>query len=624
MSKFLHPLLFVVSFIPCCVFASIQIIESHGFALHGDLKYPNNFSHFDYVNPDAPKGGTLRLMGFGSFDSLNPYILKGTSPFNSPGMFMYGFSELNETLLVGTGSYSPSGDEPQSAYGLLAKTIRYPIDYAWVEFDLRSEAHFHDQHTIDAQDVIFSYNTLTKLGHPRFQQSLSGVKEVMAIDSDTVRVEFKEKGLPANILRIGELPVLPEHYWANKDFERSSETAPLLSGPYKISNVKIGQSIELKRVINPWFSQVGREVLNVYRGLYNFDKVVIDFYRDQSVAFEGFKSDSFDMFYDYTAKNWAKGYNFPALNEGRVIKSEIKHNIPSTTQAFFFNTRREIFSNPDVRKAISLMFDYEWTNKALFNGAYKRNTSYYPNSDFQSVGLPSKEELKLLAPYKHLLPAELFVKPFTQAKTKGDGNVRELQREAMKILKAAGWTLKSGTLINNETGKPFSFEILIRQAGIQRLILPYIKNLKRLGIVATPRLIDTAQYKVRLDQFDYDMTTVSLSQGHAPSYEQKDYFHSDTVSIQGSQNYAGVNDQVVDHLLSHVISAKTRESLVTAMNALDRVLLWRHYSVPNWHLDYHRLAYWDRFERPIQQPPYKLGINAWWSKRSDKGKNNEQ
>ncbi len=592
--------------------AQEKIIESHGFALHGDLKYPKNFSHFDYVEPQAPKGGTLRLMGFGSFDSLNPYILKGTSPFNSPGMFMYGATELNETLLVGTGNYSPSGDEPQSAYGLLAETIRYPSNYAWAEFKLRKAAHFHDGHPIDVNDVIYSYKTLTTIGHPRFKQSLRGVKSLKALNSQVIRVQFQEKNQAANILRFGEMPVLPEHYWQNKDFEKSAQTPPLLSGPYKVGNVKLGQSIELQRVNDPWFTKLESGTLNIYQGRYNFDRVMIDFYRDQSVAFEGFKSDSFDLFYDYTAKNWAKAYDFPALNEGRVTKAEIKHNIPSTTQAFFFNTRRKIFSDPKVRKALSLMFDFEWTNKALFNNAYKRNLSYYPNSDFSTSGLPSEAELALLTPHKKNLPEALFTQAFSLPVTQGDGNIRKVQRQALSLLKAAGWILKHGKLVNAASGKPFTFEILIRQAGIQRVILPYVKNLKKLGIIAQPRLIDTAQYKVRLDQFDYDMTTVSLSQGQAPSYEQRDYFHSDTVDIQGSQNYAGINDTVIDELLTHVLSAGSREQLIVAMRALDRVLLWRHYSVPNWHLNYHRLAYWDRFGKPDIQAQFKLGIENWW------------
>ena len=590
-----------------------SIIETHGFALYGDLKYPAGFEHFDFVNPQAPKGGTLRLMGFGAYDSLNPYTLKGISPINTPGQFMFGFSELNETLLIGTGDYSPSADETQSAYGLLAQRIRYPANIAWVEFDLRENSFFHDGHAIDAQDVVFSYQTLLKKGHPRFQQMLLGVAKVAAIAPQTVRFTFKEAEQRANILRAGELPVLPEHFWQDKDFERSSEIPPLLSGPYDIADFKIGQQLTLKRRSEFW----GKD-LNVYRGRYNFDTVVIDYYRDQTVAFEAFKAGRFDLFYDYTAKNWAMAYDFPAVKAGKVVKEEIQHKIPSPTQAFFFNTRREIFQDVRVRQALSLLFDFEWTNKSLFNDAYSRNLSYFPNSDFQASGLPSKAELALLAPFKAKLPEALFTQAFALPETRGDGNIRPQMKTASELLKAAGWQLEGNTLKHKDSGKAFEFEVLIRQAGIQRVILPFIKNLERLGIKATPRLIDTAQYKVRLDQFDFDMTTVSLSQGHAPSYEQRDYYHSSTSQIEGSQNYAGIRNEVVDHLIEQVLKATTKAQLVTAMQALDRVLLWSYYSIPNWHLNYHRLASWQRFERPEAQTPgdnlspYKLGVENWW------------
>jgi microcin C transport system substrate-binding protein len=606
--------------------AAQGITSSHGFALYGDLKYPADFSHFDYVNPNAPKGGDLHLMGFGSYDSLNPYTLKGVSPFNTPGQFMYGFTELNETLLVGTGEYSPSGDEPQSAYGLIAQSLTYPLDTKWVRFSINPAAKFHDGHAIDAQDVAFSYNILTTQGHPRFQQTLLGVQAVTVIDKHTVQIDFKEANQPANILRIGEMPVLPEHFWRGKDFEKSTQISPLLSGPYRIKDYKIGHSIHLQREPNAWTQNLSHtsesiitrgqadnsKTLNVYTGRYNFDDIYIDYYRDQAVAFEGFKSGNFDLFYDYTAKNWAMAYDFPALKNGEVLKEEIEHNIPSTTQAFFFNTRRSFFKDARVRQALSLLFDYEWTNKALFNGAYRRNTSYFPNSDFASSGLPQGEELALLSRFKTQLPPSLFSKPFTQAITKGDGNIRPQIKTAFALLAGAGWVMKDNVLSNSQTGEIFEFEILIRQAGIQRVLLPFIKNLERIGIKASARLIDTAQYKVRLDQFDFDMTTASLAQGHAPSYEQRDYFHSSSQAIEGSQNYAGINDPVVDELIAMVLASTSREQLVPAMKALDRVLLWQHYTIPNWHLDYHRLAHWDKFGRPQNPTPYKLGIENWW------------
>lgn len=587
-------------------YANSNTQDQHGFALYGDLKYPENFTHFSFANPDAPKGGKLRLMGFGTFDSLNPYTLKGISPFNTPGQFMYGFSELNETLLIGTGNYSPSGDESQSAYGLIAESISYPEDISWAEFKIRPNAAFHDNHKIDAHDVVYSYETLIKKGHPRFQQQLINVEKVAAINRHTVRVTFKEPNQRASILRIGELPVLPEHFWRDKDFERSSEIKPLLSGPYSIGHYEIGKTITLTREPEFWGKQ-----LNVYQGRYNFDSVRIDYYRDMSIGFEAFKADEFDMFYDYTAKNWATAYDFPALKDGRVKKEQIPHKIPSGTQGFFFNTRRDLFADLRVRKALSLVFDFEWTNKALFNGAYKRNISYYPNSPFSARHVPSTNELNLLNQFKNTLPPELFSTPFEQPINQGNGRIRKPLKQAFALLKQAGWILKDGKLIS-ESGQPFEFEILIRQAGIQRVILPYIKNLEKLGIKATARLLDAAQYKVRLDEFDFDMTTFVLPQGLSPNYEQRDYFHSSTRNTNGSLNLAGISHPAIDGLLEHVTKAKTSQELTRTMKALDRVLLWHHYIVPNWHLDYHRLAYWKRFGRPANQPSYKLGVENWW------------
>ena len=588
------------------------LTTKHGFALHGDLKYPPNFKHFDYVNPSAHKGGKLKLMGFGTFDSLNPYTLKGTSPFNTAGQFIYGFSELNETLLIGTGSYSPSGDEPQSAYGLLAESLTYPEDLKWVEFKIRPNAFFHDGHKIDADDVVYSFRTLIEKGHPRFQQSLFGVKSISAKTSRIVHVEFKEANQGANILRVGEMPVLPKHFWEFQEFERSAQIKPLLSGPYEVANFDIGNSITLKRKPDFWGHK-----LNVYQGRYNFNTVEVEYYRDQAIAFEAFKAGNFDLFYDYMAKNWASAYNFPAFNDGHVLKEEIHHQIPATTQGFFYNTRKNLFNDRKVRHALSLMFDFEWTNKALFNQAYTRNQSYFPNSDFAAQGLPSKEEQALLLPFKSTLPKELFEQAFTLPTTSGNGKIRKQTKQALALLKEANWEIIDGTLTHTKSNQVFKFEILVRQAGIQRILMPFIKNLERIGITATARLVDATQYKVRMDSFDFDMTTYSLSQGNAPSYEQRDYFHSSNVDVPGSQNYSGVSHPAIDAMLKHVINAKDRDELVYAMRALDRILLWNYYTIPNWHLDYHRLASWNKFARPDTQAIYKLGTENWWLKKSN-------
>lgn len=593
------------------------ITTSHGFALYGDLKYQEGFSHLEYVDPNAFKGGSVRLMGFGTFDTLNPYTLRGISPINTPGQYVYGFSEETDSLLVGTEGVSRSGDEPQSAYGLIAESISYPEDLSWCVFNIRKSARFQDGHPIDADDVLFSWQTLIKKGHPQFRQSLKAVKDVVVIDPHTVKVIFTHTNAGSDILRFGELPVLPKHYWQDKDFTKTTLSLPVISGPYKIKSVSPGKSITFERNTEYW----GKD-LAINKGRYNFDTVQFDYYRDQTIAFEAFKSGEFDTFMEYTAKNWAAAYNFPALKEQQVLKEEIKHQIPSGTQGFFFNTRKPIFSSVKVREAIALLFDFEWTNKNIFHNAYTRNTTYFPNSEFDaSVAKPDALELDLLDQYRDILPAELYQQPFspnklgsTQALSNGKknkGSIRHKQRQALKLFNEEGWNLKNGTLYHTETGQPFEFEILLRQSSIKRVIEPFIANLRKTGIKATARLVDSSQYKVRLDDFDFDMTTFVLSQSLSPSHEQREYFHSSTRDIKGSRNYAGVSHPAIDNLTETIVRAKTRQELITATKALDRVLLWNHYIVPNWHLNYHRIAYWNKFKKPDQQPPYKLGFENW-------------
>jgi len=587
-----------------------SINQSHGFALYGDLKYPLSFSHLDYVNPTAPKGGKIKLMGFGTFDTLNPYTLKGISPINSPGQYVYGFSEETDSLLIGTEGVSRSGDEPQSAYGLIAESVSYPDDISWAIFKIRSIAQFQDGHKIDADDVLFSWKTLIDKGHPEFRQKLKGIKQVEKVDNRSIKVIFKQANSGADLLRFGEMPILPEHYWQNKNFSKTTLTPPVISGPYKIESVSAGKFIIFARNKSYWAKD-----LAILKGRYNFDKVQFDYYRDQTVAFEGFKSSEFDAFIEYTAKNWAAGYNFPALLNKDVIKTEIPHRIPSGTQGLFFNTRRAQFSSVEVREAVSLLFDFEWTNRNIFHNAYTRNKSYFPNSVYDSsTTTPNKAELAYLAPYKNELPPSLFKQPFSPSQHPGSGNIRKQLKKALALFKEAGWTLNKGKLYNNKTNKPYEFEILIRQPGMKRVIEPFIENLRKAGITVTTRLVDANQYKVRLDNFDYDMTTFVLSQSLSPSHEQRIYFHSSMVNVKGSKNYAGIAHPAIDALTEQIVRAKTREELISTTKALDRILLWNHYIVPNWHLNYHRIAYWDRFEKPEEQPPYKLGFENWWIK----------
>ncbi|CAD5110349.1 extracellular solute-binding protein [Zestomonas carbonaria] len=606
----MRPLLLLLFSLVSSLDALASITERHGYAQFGELKYPATFTHFDWVNPDAPKGGTLRLMALGTFDTLNPYTFKGTSPAATANFLQYGASELNETLMAGTGQYDPSGDEPASSYGLIARSVEYSEDRSWVVFNLRPEARFHDGVPITAYDVAFSYRLLLKDGHPQYRTNLQEVKRVDILNRHRIRFVLKRAGNPLLILRLGELPVLPQHYWKNRDFKATTFVPPLGSGPYRITRVVPGRELVFERVRNWW----GKD-LPVNRGKYNFDRVEVEFYRDNDIAFEAFKANEFDIYIEHRAKNWAGGYRFPAVLSGSVIRAEITHQIPTQTQALFMNTRRAVFVDRRVREALGLMFDFEWSNRALFNDAYIRSRSYYPNSEFSATGKPEGHEWLLLSPHRKQLPPQLFTEPFTLPQTDGRGIPRETLRRALGLLREAGWTLSGQQLVNSR-GEPFRFEILLVNPSLERILRPYSANLASIGIQASLRTVDRAQYKQRLDHFDYDMVLMTLPQTLSPGLEQWQYFHSSQLQVKGSKNYAGVADPVVDQLLNKLLSAQTRDEQIAAARALDRVLLWQHYSIPNWYLNYHRLAYRNRFAF-VTTPPYTLGLRAWWLKPTE-------
>ncbi len=603
----IRPLLSLLLGLVISLPAWAAIRESHGYAQFGLLKYPASFSHFDWVNPDAPKGGTMRMMALGSFDTLNAYTLKGTSPISTANFLQYGITGLNEPLMVGTDSYDPSGDEPASSYGLIAKSIEYSDDRSWVVFNLRPEARFHDDKPITAYDVAFSYRLLLKDGHPQYRTHLQEVKRVDILNRHRIRFVFKRSGNPLLILRLGELPVLPQHYWKDREFKTTTFEPPLGSGPYRITQVNPGRSLTFERVENWW-----GEKLPVNRGKYNFDRVEVEFYRDSHVAFEAFKAGEFDFYIEQQAKNWASGYRFPAAERGEVIQANIPHQIPTQTQALFMNTRRGTFDDRKVREAIGLMFDFEWTNRALFNSAYTRAQSYYPNSEFSARGKPQGAEWLLLSPYRKQLPARLFTEPFKMPQTNGRGIPRDTLRRALTLLGEAGWK-PSGQRLLDRDGHPLRFEILLVNPRLERILQPFTENLAQIGIEAQLRTVDRAQYKQRLDQFDFDMILLTLPQTLSPGLEQWLYFHSSQGKVKGGKNYAGIDHPVVDALLDKLLAAQTRDQQVAATRALDRVLLWQHYTIPNWYISHHRLAYWNRFAF-VATPPYTLGLRTWWLK----------
>ena len=581
------------------------IYRQHGYSVFGLPRYAEDFSHLDYVNPEAPKGGTLRVMGSGTFDTLNPYTLKGTSPIATGNFYQYGISELNEPLMVGSGIYDPSGDEPFSAYGLIAESLEFPDARSWVVFNLRPEARFHDGRSITAHDVAFSYRLLREQGHPNYRAMLQDVARYDLLGPHRIRFIFKQADNPLLILRLGELPVLPEHYWRDRPFGETTFEPALNSGPYRISEVAPGRRLVFERVRNYW----GRD-LPINRGKYNVDRMEVEFYRDNNVAFEAFKAGEFDIYLEHKASNWANAYDFPAVTSGAVLKRAIQHEIPASTQGLFFNTRRAPFDRREVRQALGMLFDFEWSNRVLFHEAYRRSLSYFPNSPFSATGLPAGQEFLFLEPFRQHLPPELFLQPFTLPVTDGRGIPRETLREAVALFIRAGWKLSNGRL-QNEAGRPLVFEVLLVNPSLERILLPWRTNLARLGIELRVRTVDRAQYKARLDQFDFDMILTTLPQSLSPGHEQYTYFHSSQRNVKGSRNYAGIDNPVVAALVDELLNARTRNRQVAAARALDRVLLWEHYMIPNWYIDYHRVAH-RSYQRSPATPPYSLAIRTWW------------
>jgi len=565
----------------------------HGIAMHGEPKYGPDFTHFDYADLNAPKGGSVTFSAIGTFDSLNPHILKGVSAA--------GLDLVFQTLTTN------SLDEPFSEYGEVARTITTPDDRSWVRFELRPEARWHDGRPITADDVVFSLDILKTSGHPFYRAYYRSVEKAVKLDDHTVEFRFASgvnRELP---LIVGQLPVLPQHYWQGRKFDAVTLDPPLGSGPYRVAEVDPGRSIVYERVKDWWAKD-----LPVNRGRYNFDRVRYDYYRDANVALEAFKAGQYDIRIENVSKLWATGYDSPALRRGWIVKEEIPVERPAGMQGFVFNTRRSIFRDRRVRWALAHAFDFEWTNKVLFYGAYTRTDSYFENSELEAEGLPSPAELALLEPWRDRLPPELFTKDYEPPKTDGSGNIRSNLREALRILREAGWVVENGRLTNRETGEVMKFEILLVSPSFERVVGPFVQNLKRLGIEATYRTIDPAQYQNRVQDFDFDMIVAVWGQSISPGNEQRDYWTCEAAKTPGSRNYAGICDPVVDDLVEKIIAARTREELVVACRALDRVLLWGHYVIPHWYIPYERVAYWDKFGRPEVLPRNGLDLFTWW------------
>jgi microcin C transport system substrate-binding protein len=570
--------------------------KKHGLSAFGDLAYPANFEHFAYADPNAPKGGTFSLIGWGgvtTFNSLNNFILKGDAA--------QGLELLFDSLMV------PAADEPDAVYGLVAESAEVADDGKSVTFYLRPEAKFADGTKLTADDVVFSFDTLKSKGHPLYHQTLQDVIKAEALDPHTVRYSFTGDLVRDLPLTVATLPIFSKAYYATRSFDETTLDPPLASGPYLVDQVAQGRSIVYRRNPDYWAKD-----LPVNRGRWNFDKIRFEYFRDRTPAMEAFKAGAYDFREEFTSKVWATEYNFPAIRSGRVKTETLADETPSGTQGFFINTRREELKDPRVREALDLAFDFEWSNRNMFYGLYTRTQSFFENSAMKAEGEPSEAERTLMTGLGVPVADEALGAAYLPAKSDGSGQDRNLLQKAGKLLDEAGWTVKNGMRVNAK-GEPLKLEILMFEQAFERIAAPYVKNLKLLGIDASIRMVDAAQYQQRLKDFDFDVTTQRYVMRNTPGVELRSYFGSAAAKMSGSLNLAGIADPAVDTLVERVIAAKSRDELNTAARALDRVLRAGHYWVPHWYKASNNIAYWDKFSRPETKPRFDRGIlDTWW------------
>ncbi len=612
---------------PSAVAAKGTFSPQHALSLYGTPKYPATFQHFDYVNPDAPKGGAINLASLGGFDSLNGFILKGEAAA--------GLDYLYDTLMTG------SLDEPFTQYGLLAESVEVkelserpevpgritpsprlrrdlpgmttptaaaPVGGRTVTFTLRPEAKWQDGEPITPADVIFTFNTLRTKGHPSYRSYFADVASVAQSGPRAVTFTLKPTQNRELPMILGGLPILPAHYWAKHDFSATTLTAPLGSGPYKIQTVDAPRRITYTRDPDYW----GRN-LPVNTGRYNFDTLNFDYYRDSNVLLQAFFAGAIDLHQENVAKDWATSYQTKPVLDGRIKKEEITHHLPAGMQAFVMNLRKPVFQDRRVREALNLAFDFEWANKHVAFGAYTRTQSFFENSDLAARALPSADELKLLEPYRDQLPPEVFTSIFHTPQSDGSGDNRANLRRAKQLLEEAGYTLHNGVMVKD--GQPLEFEVLLVQDAFLRWLNPLARNLEKIGVRVNIRVIDTAQLQRRQDQFDFDMLVGTFPQSNSPGNEQRDMWMSARAETKGSRNLMGLKSPVVDMLVGKIVSANSLAELQTACRALDRVLSWGYYVIPNWYINNFRVAYWNKFGRPAVNPPYGLPIvDTWWSR----------
>jgi microcin C transport system substrate-binding protein len=565
----------------------------HGLAMHGSPIHLEQEKHLPYVNPNAPKGGTLKLGVYGSFDNLNRIAFKGSKAA--------GLGYINDTLMRRV------WDEAFTLYGLIAEFVEMPEDRSSITFYINPKAQFHDGSPITREDVLFSLNTFQTKGTPNQKKTYGKIIKTEMIGDNGIKMIFvnnEDKELP--LIVAGFLPIVPKKYYENIDVTKTFLDIPLGSGPYKIQKLEPGRQIIYTRVKDYWAKD-----LLANKGQYNFNTLIYDYYKDSNVLLEAFKVGEYDYRREYNAKRWQTNYEFDAIGRGDVILKEMKNDRPTGMNALVMNSRKDIFNNPRVRLALSYAYDHEWINKALYNNAYTRTDSYFDNSPLASSELPSKSELELLNPWKNQLPKELFTSTFASPKSDGSGIPRTNLRIAKKILEEEGWFVKNGKLVKN--GNEFSFEFLIVSPSVEKIALAFQKTLEVLGITMSVRTVDSSQYQARMLNYDFDMIKASWNVSLSPGNEQQFYWGSEVGKKDGSKNYAGVNSPVVDHLIEKLIGAKTREELTTIIHALDRVLLWGHYVIPLYHSNTDRIAYWNFLEYPDTIPLYGIVIESWWS-----------
>ncbi|MGM8381572.1 extracellular solute-binding protein [Enterobacter hormaechei] len=566
------------------------IKESTAFAVIGEPKYAVNFNHYDYVNPAAPKGGNVTLSATGTFDNFNRFALRGVAAARTESLY--------DTLFV------TSDDEPGSYYPLVAENVRYADDFSWAEIAINPRARFHDGTPVSARDVAFTFHKFMTEGVPQFRLVYKGTT-VKAIAPLTVRIELPEPN-KENMLSLFSLPVMPESFWKNHKLSDPLSTPPLAGGPYRITDWRMGQYVIYSRVKDYWAA-----TLPVNRGRWNFDTIRYDYYLDDNVAFEAFKAGAFDLRVENSAKNWATRYIGKNFAKGYIVKDEHKNESAQDTRWLAFNIQRPVFSDRRVREAITLAFDFEWMNKALFYGAYSRANSYFQNTEYAARDYPHADELVLLAPMKAELPPEVFTRVFEPPKSDGNGFDRDNLLKASNLLDDAGWVLKNRQRVNVQTGKPLSFELLIASGANDQWVLPFKKNLARLGVTMNIRQVDMAQLTNRKRSRDYDMMQTLWAAQPWPSSDLQISWASGY--IDSSYNAPGVKSPVIDALIAKIVAAQgVKNKLLPLGRALDRVLTWNYYMLPMWYMGEDRVARWDKFSLPAVRPVYTLGFDTWW------------